>query len=133
MTRIIDTSVVVKWVVEEDGSDRAQALIGSDLVAPDLLKAELANALWKKVRREQATPLQIASGYSAALASVSFVAASPLSERALAIALELMHPVYDCYYLALAEALDLSILTADARLIARCAETSWSRRLETLA
>ena len=132
MTRIVDTSVVVKWIVDEDASEHAQVVIGSDLLAPDLLKAELANALWKKVMRGEATALQIAAGYSVALASISFVPASPFSERALAIALELRHPVYDCYFLALSEATELPIVTADARLIARCAGTVWAERLTDL-
>lgn len=132
MTLIIDTSVAVKWIVDEDGSDSAHALIGTDLVAPDLFKAELANALWKKVMRDQATTLQVTAGYVAASASISFLSASPFSERALEIALELRHPIYDCYFLALSEATGLPIITADARLIGRCAGTAWSQHLTKL-
>ncbi len=41
-----------------------------------------------------------------------------LAAEALALALDLDHPVYDCVYLALAIARDLPLVTADRRLIA---------------
>jgi len=37
----------------------------------------------------------------------------------MALALELDHPVYDCFYLALAELERNSMVTADQRLLAR--------------
>ena len=48
---VIDASIAVKWVVPEPDCDRAEALRDHPLVAPDLLFAECANVLWKKVRR----------------------------------------------------------------------------------
>ena len=47
---------------------------------------------------------------------------APLAARALAIAAELRHPAYDCFYLALAEARDANLITADRRLIASLKE-----------
>ena len=41
-----------------------------------------------------------------------------------ALARELDHPVYDCFYLALAEREGVQLLTADARLIGRLAGTA---------
>ena len=53
-TFVIDASIAVKWVVEEDGTAEALALRqGSKLIAPQLLVAECANILWKKVQREE--------------------------------------------------------------------------------
>jgi predicted nucleic acid-binding protein len=52
MTVVIDASVALKWVIEEDGSDRAGALLLEEpLAAPDLLVVECANVLWAKARR----------------------------------------------------------------------------------
>ena len=52
MTIIIDASVALKWVIEEDGSASAQALVVQyPLAAPDLLMIECANVLWAKARR----------------------------------------------------------------------------------
>ena len=50
---VIDASVAVKWVIEEEDTTQALALRGRALAAPDLLIAECANILWKKVRRNE--------------------------------------------------------------------------------
>ena len=51
-TFVVDASVAIKWVVAEDDSAQALALRkNSRLIAPDLLVAECANILWKKVQR----------------------------------------------------------------------------------
>jgi predicted nucleic acid-binding protein len=53
-TLVVDASIVVKWVVEEDGTPEALALRrDATLIAPELLIAECANILWKKVKREE--------------------------------------------------------------------------------
>ena len=44
---VIDASVAAKWLLPEDGSDQASALLGDALLVPDLLFAELANIFWK--------------------------------------------------------------------------------------
>ncbi len=51
-TFVIDASIAVKWVVEENGT--AEALVlrqKAKLIASELLVAECANILWKKVQR----------------------------------------------------------------------------------
>ena len=53
-TLVIDASIAIKWVVEEDGTDLALALRQkARLMAPDLIVAECANILWKKVQRKE--------------------------------------------------------------------------------
>ena len=53
-TLVIDTSIAVKWVVEEEGTPEALALSKSaKLIAPELLVAGCANILWKKVQRKE--------------------------------------------------------------------------------
>ncbi|HVJ00071.1 MAG TPA: type II toxin-antitoxin system VapC family toxin [Sphingomonas sp.] len=132
MTRIVDTSVVVKWVVAEEDSALALRLIGGDIVAPDLLKAELANALWKKVRRDQIGAVQAAAAFEEVLAILPFAPSADLARRALEIGLEAGHPIYDCHFLALAEMIGATVITADERLVARCAGTRYATLLEPL-
>ena len=51
-TFVIDASIAIKWVVEEEGTPQALVLRKRGrLKAPDLLVAECANILWKKVQR----------------------------------------------------------------------------------
>ena len=50
---VVDASVAVKWMVEEDLSTESASLLdaGLTLQAPELLFAEVANALWAMHRR----------------------------------------------------------------------------------
>jgi predicted nucleic acid-binding protein len=115
---VIDASVAIKWVIEEEGTKEALALRSRMLAAPDLLTAECANILWKKVRRRELSEREAA--FAAGLlarADIELVAMRPYLETAVRIALALDHPAYDCIYLALAEAEGFRFVTADASLV----------------
>jgi predicted nucleic acid-binding protein len=131
---IIDASVAFKWVVEEEGSEAAIALIGSgDLIGPTLIHAEVGNALWKAVRRgELAGDGEISEQLADLARYLRTVDETPLLGRALALGIELGHPVYDCVYLALAEDLDDMLVTADRRFVCAVAGTSHERRVKEL-
>lgn len=119
MIGVVDSSVAVKWYAAEPDSDLATALLGEPLVAPDLIRAEVANALWKKVRRGEMVREQTMAALPHLSAAVTLLPAEALAETALAIALDLGHPVYDCFFLAMAQELSLPLITADTRLCAR--------------
>lgn len=130
---VIDASVAVKWVVPETGSENAERLLDHRLAAPDLLYAECANILWKKVRRGE---LSIDEAEIAAQA-LENADLAPHSTRlylaaALAIAAALDHPAYDCIYLALAEALSLRFVTADRMLVRKIAGSAFESRVLAL-
>ncbi len=64
---VIDASVAIKWVVEEDGTESALALRQqAKLIAPDLLVPECANILWKKAQRNELSRDEALSRGSAA-------------------------------------------------------------------
>ena len=117
---MIDASVVVKWVVEEDGTAEALSLRRLRLTAPDLLIPECANILWKKVRRGEldAAEARIAAGLLER-ADVELHPTRRLVEPALRLAMAMGHPAYDCFYLALAHATGCDFVTADLKLCAR--------------
>ncbi len=48
------------------------------------------------------------------------------------MAVDLRHPVYDCFYLALAEAEEAPLVTADRRLLTRLTGTPWEERAVSL-
>ena len=115
---VIDASVAVKWVVEEEGTKEALALRGLALTALDLLIAECANILWKKVRRSELSEREAA--FAAGLlarADIDLVAMRPYLESAVGLAAALDHPAYDCLYIALAEAEVLRLVTTDSTLV----------------
>jgi predicted nucleic acid-binding protein len=61
------------------------------------------------------------------------VGGSVLVERGIVIAGELDHAVYECFYLALAEARQIQLVTADARLLAKLRGTAWASHGVSLA
>jgi predicted nucleic acid-binding protein len=123
-TLVVDASIAIKWVVEEEGTRQAVGLRANfSFVAPELLVAEYANILRKKVRRGELTVDE--ARLAARLlerAGVELASMADLGERATALALEVDHPAYDCMYLALAVRSDLRFVTADRRLLAMIAQ-----------
>lgn len=85
------------------------------LLAPDLIVAEVLNAIWK-VRRAGVPAPEVTDALSF-IDKIDLVQSRQLADRAVELARELDHPIYDCMYLALADRLDASLLTGDARLI----------------
>jgi predicted nucleic acid-binding protein len=134
MTLIVDASVAIKWCVEEEGADAAHALLTRQpLRAPDLIAAEVANTLWKKGRRGEVGPEQLAFAFETSMRLIDeLVSTKDLAERALEIAATLDHPVYDCFYLALAEMRHETFITADKRLLSRLSQGGWAGTFEAL-
>jgi len=48
------------------------------------------------------------------------------------MAIDLRHPAYDCFYLALAERSASPLVTADDRLISRCSSTPFEKLVQSL-
>ena len=116
MTLTVDTSVVIKWFVKEEGFEEARGLLAHriHLHAPDLLLAEFANTIWKKVhRREIADPRPYFDELANLPDAVTLHRGGEFIDRAAEIAVETDHPVYDCLYLACAEATASALITAD--------------------
>lgn len=120
MTTVVDASVVAKWVLDEEGSDRARALRNeTGLIAPSQLVSEVANAFWKAVRRGDAAANDAASALRAIFGPLDAIVPNhDLLSRGLELALALQHPMYDCLYLGLAERERAPLITADERLLA---------------
>ena len=126
---VVDASVAVKWFVEEPGSADALGLLKDPelVIAPELVVAEVANVVWKHLIRGDLKHHQVVH-VPEALPRM-FAELWPtvwLARRAFEIAAELRHPVYDCFYLALAESEDATLVTADRRLIGRLAGSPWA-------
>jgi predicted nucleic acid-binding protein len=118
---VVDASVVVKWFVPEIHGEAAQSLLTlpHEYLAPDLLFAETANTIWKKIRRGELTLEQgqrlVADINRIAVETVSCRA---LAEDAHALANATGRTVYDALYVALAVRLNTRLINADDRLAA---------------
>jgi|SRR6185369_2883033 len=118
MTLVVDASVAVLWVLPQNGSERALALRSEQpLIAPSLIVAEVGNAIWKAVRRAEVSREHALTAIDAALAAVNQLAPmEDLRLSALEFSIELDHPIYDCFYLALAEREHAPLVCADKRI-----------------
>jgi len=119
-TFVVDASVLFKTLVSEPDSDHADALVASShVVVPEILYAEIANAIWARRRRRGLNDVT-AQGLITDVLRAAFEVHSnrPHMARAFALATAIDHPVYDCIYLALAEHLHIPLITADRRFIA---------------
>ena len=119
---VVDASVVTKWLADEDDSDKAHALLeawdseGMRPTAPGFLPAEVTNALHRRVVRRDLTVEEAAVLLARLAPRVELQEPPGIHARALQLASELgQGAAYDSHYLALAEALDCELWTANER------------------
>ena len=120
---VVDASIAMKWLVNEEDSDTARTLGRSwrsdsvRLAAPHIILAEVSNALYQRVRRNLMS-VAYAQGLLRrfVLDGLEVHHTVTLYRNAIQIASELGQDAsYDSLYLALAESLDCELWTADGR------------------
>ncbi|MET3794712.1 type II toxin-antitoxin system VapC family toxin [Aquamicrobium terrae] len=118
-TIIIDASIAIKWVVEEEGTPFALGLRRDyRFAAPELLTVECANILWRKVQRSELNHEE--AKLAAKLleqSDIELFGMRGLLATATVLAVDIDHPAYDCIYVSLAAARNWRFVTADERLI----------------
>ena len=126
---VIDASVAVKWVVQEADSVTAVSVLEKCLLSsPDLLIAECANILCKKVRLAELEPDEaVAASELLQQADVEILPTRHLMDGALRMAIDLEHAAYDCVYLMLALENGWPFITADDRLRRKLAQSTGGR------
>jgi predicted nucleic acid-binding protein len=117
---VVDSSVVVKWFLPEADSAQAGRVFtevqsrGGRLIILDLVLAEVTNAIWKRCHRGLLT-------LDKARALLRDLEATPLHSEpaarllapALEISLQYDRAIYDALFVALAQDLGLTGVTAD--------------------
>ena len=120
---VVDASLAVKWLVEEDDSDKAHAILQSwvaqDItrIAPYLMPFEVANVLHRRVLRGELSVGDCTRMIARLLESSLELQQPPgLHVRALQLASQLnQSAAYDAHYLALSESVGCDLWTADER------------------
>ena len=118
MTLVVDASVAVKWFFEERGHEQARALLGDDnpLIAPSIILAEIANAAWKRFRRHEIDRSDADAVVTLMIGPFSDIAPiEAIAAAAAQLSLDLDHPIYDCFYVALALRERAPLVTADRK------------------
>ncbi len=126
---VVDASVGIKLFLVEELSEQADRLFSqltrdppARFYVPDLFYVECANILWKYVRRF-GYPAENARQDVADLRSLALITVSTadLLEPALELAMTYDVTAYDACYAALAQQLDLPLITADTPLTRKLA------------
>lgn len=124
MAALLDTSVVVKWFLPEEDSERALGLREAhvrdqvQLYAPEVLLMELANALrYSPFTSAEEIPQTLGLLSEMNITTIEFELEILFS----AVTLSLEHDlaIYDAYFLALAQILEIPLITADRKMLSR--------------
>ena len=129
---VVDTSVAIKWFIPEAHSESAVRLqtTRDGLHVPSFFMLELGNVLCKKIRRAELN-------LNEAETILEEVRQVPLQRHAdarrfgpaFALALQTQRSLYDCLYLALAEVIDGTLVTADRKFYVALGQGSYARRV----
>ncbi len=119
---VVDASVMLKLAFNEPLTSAAERIMQRySLLAPDIIVAETGNGLWKSVKFGSLTLGDAQMALREMTRMVEHVASDGLAPRALEIAVQLSHPVYDCLYAALAEREQIPLVSADKKLLGKLA------------
>jgi len=132
---IIDASVAVKWLLKEKDSQAAIRLLDGKhyLLAPDLIRAEFANVIWKQQLHgalSKSESMEILRQFLRA--PLEILASDMILEEALSLAIQTRRTVYDCTYLALAVHKECKMVTADERLVNSLQQSRWAENIYLL-
>ncbi|THJ25155.1 MAG: type II toxin-antitoxin system VapC family toxin [Nitrospira sp. CG24E] len=129
---VVDASVAIKWFIPEVHSDVALRARRSRerLHVPAFMTLELGSVIAKKIRRGELTR-EDGKNILKELQHLPFQrhADERLFPAAYALALDTQQSLYDCLYLALAEAVDGRMITADRKFYNAVTGGTYSCRL----
>jgi predicted nucleic acid-binding protein len=126
-TCVVDACVAAKWLLPAAGEallEQANRLLERhvkrelQLLAPNLIEAEIGNVLWKAVQRNRISRTEAENSLLQFTAlAIHILPTSDLLGQALQIAVGCGRSFYDSLYVALALASKTELLTADERLV----------------
>lgn len=116
---VLDASVLAALYVDDPATEQSEAALArveaDGLHAPDFVVLEVANVLWKRVRRDE---LHAADAMTTiadlSVASIQFHPIGSLVAQSLALALSHGFTAYDATYMALATRVGGIVMTNDS-------------------
>ena len=121
---VVDASVAVKWFLREEETAKANLLLkGNDkLVAPEIVYIEVISAITKRYRLGEITKDTVIKKFNLwnEMVEEKIIHLYPvkdLIQLSFLIASNLKYPIYDCIYLALAQSLNVPIISSDKKFL----------------
>lgn len=131
---VLDTSVAIKWHIQEQGHELALDLLAAvgdgdiELLAPTTIAPEFFNALWQQHRRSGMPLDRVRSIWEDFYdAPVTLFGIESLVSYAVEISLNSGTIIYDALFLALAEDTGAVMVTADDKLLRALDGTEYAR------
>lgn len=134
--RVLDTSVIVKWFLPEEGSDRAELFLreleqgAGRVLVPSSFYYEFCNVLW--VRRRDGLQVSVARAIWKELTQLPLEVSHGADLLTPALSFSYRHEIspYDAVFVVLAQQQESELVTADGPLWRKLnAEYSWVRQL----
>ncbi len=117
---VLNASVMASYVlgIKSTEAELSALLRGPfEFIAPDIWRPELANTFWKYIQKQEITLEEAEELLRRAETLLSYtVSSQELWSLALVLASQENHPVYDCFYLALAMEKKTKVITYDRML-----------------
>lgn len=115
---VLDASVLAALYVDDPATEQSESALarveGDELHAPDFVMLEVANVLWKRVRREELRPQDAMTAVAdLSAAAIHFHPIGSLVAQSLALALSHGFTAYDATYVALATRVGGIVITND--------------------
>jgi predicted nucleic acid-binding protein len=91
--------MAAKWVLREDGSDRAVTLrnVADDFIAPSLIVTEIDHALRKRAMRNAVSARDAVRALHGAISLFArLIPPTELASRSTELVIKLRHPIYVC-------------------------------------
>ncbi len=124
---VLDASVLAALYVDDPATEQSEAALarvdGDELHAPDFVVLEVANVLWKRVRRKELHAQDAMTAIAdLSAASIQFHPIGSLVTQSLALALSHGFTAYDATYVALATRVGGIVITNDGGMRQRSIE-----------
>ena len=115
--RVIDSSSLVKFFSKEEGWKAVRELILGGVISLDLSVKEVANALWKKVLRNEMSASDANKIITDLLETevIKIANQGKYLSKAFEIAVRNRITVYDALFVALARELNVELITSDTK------------------
>jgi predicted nucleic acid-binding protein len=114
-TKVIDASALAAVVFDEPAGDQVTQLIrGCELIAPSLLRFEMANVCWVKIRQNPQQREALLAAYS--MPGIDAETMDVDHPSVVRLALRAALTTYDASYLWLARELGVGLVTLDRKL-----------------